>query len=820
MISRPYTPPDPFAAVSRLLRTAAGHVLPLVIALMSATTVPCLADAQNLAATSVVAEVVGPHFSRYRVTTAGGEALERITINSPPIAPAGILRQAVSLAEPIVAASVVSLTVPAYDWTFGCSATSGAMIAAYYDRNGYPNIYTGPTGGGVMPLNNSVWGTWTDGNDAYGQNPLAASRNGLDGQVTGGSMDDYWVMYGSAAADPYVTGAWTQHAWGTAIGDYMKTSQSAWGNVDGSTSFTNFTSSASQMTCSLLVSYGATDDGTLGRKQFYEARGYAVSTCYNQKTDNTIAGGFSLAQYKAEIDASRPVMLNLEGHTVVGFGYDTASDTIYIHDTWDYLDHTMAWGGSYTGLPLLSVSIVNLAPPAAFGKSAPANAATGIGSSVTLSWASSGGAASYEYCIDTTNDNACTAWTSTGTSTSVIKTGLGAGTTYYWQARAINGGGTTYANGASTAFWSFSTPTPITPPSVTSTSSTGITSTGATLQGTMSSNGASTTVTFQYGLTTGYGSTAMAAQSPLAAAAAGTAVSAAITGLSCNTTYHYRVVGVNSAGTTNGADLTLVTSACSPVAGSLTVVQLGTGIGKVTSSPAGIDCGNTCTTALNNGTRVTLTATTPNPGSAFGGWSGAGCSGTAPTCTVTIAGAMSVTATFTYSGTQTAFDWVQDAYVAYYGRPADPPGRAYWAGRTDLEGRGLTPIIGAFGTSDEFNRRYGGLTNEQLVTRIYQQALARDPDAGGLAWYIGELEAGRRTLQTITLDVMYGATTPPDSTTVANKRVVANHYSGKVAAGCAYGTEITGFNALKDVTADPASVTAAIASIDARCATP
>ena len=55
-------------------------------------------------------------------------------------------------------------------------------------------------------------------------------------------------------------------------------------------------------------------------------------------------------------------------------------------------------------------------------------------------------------------------------------------------------------------------------------------------------------------------------------------------------------------------------------------------------------------------------------------------------------------------------NYVQKAYVAYYGRPADPAGQTYWAQRMDSEGQSLDAIIGAFGNSDEFNRRYGGLT--------------------------------------------------------------------------------------------------------------
>ena len=45
------------------------------------------------------------------------------------------------------------------------------------------------------------------------------------------------MQYGSSASDPYITGGWTQHTWGDAIGDYMKTSQSAYDNTDGSTNF-------------------------------------------------------------------------------------------------------------------------------------------------------------------------------------------------------------------------------------------------------------------------------------------------------------------------------------------------------------------------------------------------------------------------------------------------------------------------------------------------------------------------------------------------------------------------------------------------------
>jgi len=92
-------------------------------------------------------------------------------------------------------------------------------------------------------------------------------------------------------------------------------------------------------------------------------------------------------------------------------------------------------------------------PPGDFNKSAPANGATGQLANPTLSWGASSNATSYEYCIDTSNDNACTTWTSTAASTSVGLSGLTPATSYYWQVRANNTLGTTNANGGT--WWAF-----------------------------------------------------------------------------------------------------------------------------------------------------------------------------------------------------------------------------------------------------------------------------------------------------------------------------------------------------------------------------
>jgi uncharacterized repeat protein (TIGR01451 family) len=75
----------------------------------------------------------------------------------------------------------------------------------------------------------------------------------------------------------------------------------------------------------------------------------------------------------------------------------------------------------------------------------------------------------------------------------------------------------------------------------------------------------------------------------------------------------------------------------------LTVARSGSGTGTVTSSPAGISCGATCSASFDAGTSVTLNASA-SAGSTFTGWTGA-CSGTGA-CTVAMGAATTVGATF------------------------------------------------------------------------------------------------------------------------------------------------------------------------------
>jgi phospholipase C len=77
----------------------------------------------------------------------------------------------------------------------------------------------------------------------------------------------------------------------------------------------------------------------------------------------------------------------------------------------------------------------------------------------------------------------------------------------------------------------------------------------------------------------------------------------------------------------------------------LSVSLAGTGVGTVSSKPSGINCGAICNASFDPGTLVTLSET-PGTNATFAGWSGGGCTGNSPTCTVSLNASETVSATF------------------------------------------------------------------------------------------------------------------------------------------------------------------------------
>ena len=159
----------------------------------------------------------------------------------------------------------------------------------------------------------------------------------------------------------------------------------------------------------------------------------------------------------------------------------------------------------------------------------------------------------FEYGITNSYGNKVTATQSpitgsTNTNVNAILTGLTVATIYHYRIVATNSLGTT--NGGDMTFTTLGQV-----PTVTTMAATSTTTVAAQLNGSINANYLETTVTFEYGTTTNYGSTVTSIQSPVTGNM-NTDVSVNISGLISGSTYHFRVKAVNSLGSTYGSDMT------------------------------------------------------------------------------------------------------------------------------------------------------------------------------------------------------------------------------------------------------------------------
>jgi hypothetical protein len=131
-------------------------------------------------------------------------------------------------------------------------------------------------------------------------------------------------------------------------------------------------------------------------------------------------------------------------------------------------------------------------------------------------------------------------------SVSANISGLQASTTFHFRIVATNSAGTRYG-----ADHTFTTLSATRPPIAITNSATSVTSFSATLNGTVDPHGLTTSVHFQYGTTTSYGSTT---SNQSFGGNTYQNANSNITGLSGSTTYHFRIVATSGDGTTYGSD--------------------------------------------------------------------------------------------------------------------------------------------------------------------------------------------------------------------------------------------------------------------------
>lgn len=117
---------------------------------------------------------------------------------------------------------------------------------------------------------------------------------------------------------------------------------------------------------------------------------------------------------------------------------------------------------------------------------------------------------------------------------------------------------------------------------------------------------------------------------------------------------------------------------------------------------------------------------------------------------------------------------IQGIYVALFGRPADPLGLAYFNEQTG-NGANLT-AIGDLASTAEYQDRFAGMSNDAIVTAIYQSLFGRNPELAGLQFFVNELNSGRQNINTIAINILDGAQ-GADLQMVNNKIAAANAFT-------------------------------------------
>jgi len=223
------------------------------------------------------------------------------------------------------AENVSLLDVPDYAWYAGCFGTASGNLIGYWDRHGFPEMYTGPTGGGVAPLNSvgsnsSIRGLW-------------ASQQGVDGRPLGkpGHIEDYWQSQNGTGSfedpgeDPYVLSGRTEHT-PDSLGDFLGQSQRKYsslngecsGNIDGfAFNFWDKTGNRRTNFTPPSVSGMEVRDIQSGLRAWSRYRGYSAnvsSQLADVNPEAPLGTGFTFEDIKAEINAGYPVMLILQNH--------------------------------------------------------------------------------------------------------------------------------------------------------------------------------------------------------------------------------------------------------------------------------------------------------------------------------------------------------------------------------------------------------------------------------------------------------------------------------------------------------------------------
>lgn len=119
---------------------------------------------------------------------------------------------------------------------------------------------------------------------------------------------------------------------------------------------------------------------------------------------------------------------------------------------------------------------------------------------------------------------------------------------------------------------------------------------------------------------------------------------------------------------------------------------------------------------------------------------------------------------------------VQELYIGYLGRAADKAGLDFWVKAIEDGTSTLESVALGFTQSAEYQAAYANLTNTQLVAHVYQNVLGRAADADGLTFWVGEINKGVVSADTL-VKAMINSLGSIDQLNMDNKVQAANEYT-------------------------------------------
>jgi len=123
---------------------------------------------------------------------------------------------------------------------------------------------------------------------------------------------------------------------------------------------------------------------------------------------------------------------------------------------------------------------------------------------------------------------------------------------------------------------------------------------------------------------------------------------------------------------------------------------------------------------------------------------------------------------------------LQQLYIAYFSRPADPSGLDYWT----WKGISRSAFAANMYLQPEFNNVNSGLSVEAQVNQIYKNLFSREADITGLTYWAKQIRSGALQLASIANDLIWAAEnnsgSSNDKTALTNKTNAAVAYTAKI----------------------------------------